>query len=157
MEYRKMMLGEAFDVARLHNQLVYYIKGETDDAYFNFDELAEEDLGNMLRAFINDPVKRIYVAKDYDNITGFIAGEIINCFLPISKIAKVGYVAGAYVLPEYRGKGIMTNLEQMLTNFFKENAISYVELNVISKNLPAKRSWEGLGYTTFREQMRKKI
>lgn len=152
-----MMPDEIFNVAKLHNQLACYIKDETGDAYFDFDDLSEEDLGKTLGAFINDPMKMIYIAKEYDKITGFIAGEIINCFLPISKIPKVGYVAGAYVLPEYRGKGIMTNLEQMLINFFKQNDISHVELNVISKNLLAKRSWESLGYITFREQMRKKI
>lgn len=151
------MSYEVAEVARLYNKLANFIKDETGDEYFNFDELSEEGLENQLLSFANDPMKRIYIVKENDNVIGFIAGEIINCFLPISKILKVGYVAGAYVLPEYRRKGIMTNLEQLLTNFFKENSISYVELNIISKNLLAKRSWRSLGYITFREQMRKKI
>ncbi len=72
-----------------------------------------------------------------------------------SRVCK--FVESGVVVKWNTGKGIMTNLEQMLINFFKQKDLSHVELNVISKNLLAKRSWESLGYITFREQMRKKI
>lgn len=152
-----MLPGEALDVARLHNRLAHFIKHETGDDYFDFDELSEEDLGEKLSSFSTDFTKRIFIAKENDQVIGFIAGEIINCFLPISKVQKVGYVAGAYVLPEHRGKRVMTNLEQRLIEHFKNHAIGYIELNVISKNSLAKKCWGSLGYTTFREQMRKEI
>lgn len=102
-------------------------------------------------------MKKIYVAIQQGKVIGFISGEIVDCFLPISKKQKVGYISGAYILSDFRGKGIMKKLEQMLIEFFGKNGISYVELNVISKNCIAKSCWEKMHYSTFREQMRKRI
>jgi ribosomal protein S18 acetylase RimI-like enzyme len=92
-----------------------------------------------------------------DKIIGFIAGEILNCFLPISKVKKVGYISGAYVMPQYRGKNVMKRLEQMLIRFFKSKNLRYAELNVMTMNASGKEIWSRLGYSTFREQMRKTI
>ncbi len=97
------------------------------------------------------------MAKDGDSVIGFISGEVKECFLPISKIKKIGYIGGAYVLPSYRNKGMMKNLERLIIDYFKKQGLAYVELNVLTNNPIGKRSWESLGYKTFREQMRKKI
>ncbi len=51
----------------------------------------------------------------------------------------------------------MKRLEEMITIFFREHNLEYVELNVISNNFIGKKSWNKLGYNTFREQMRKKL
>jgi ribosomal protein S18 acetylase RimI-like enzyme len=97
------------------------------------------------------------VARENDRVIAFISGEVRDCFLPISVVEKVGYICGAFVLPGYRNKGIMRKLESMLLKYFKSRGLSYIELNVMANNVPGKRSWESLGYTSFREQMRKKI
>lgn len=97
------------------------------------------------------------MARENDRVIAFISGEVRNCFLPISVVEKVGYICGAFVLPEYRNKGIMRKLENMLLKYFKSQGLSYIELNVMTNNLHGKRSWESMGYTSFREQMRKEI
>jgi hypothetical protein len=51
----------------------------------------------------------------------------------------------------------MKTLETMLMGFFGEHGVQQVELNVLAGSAAGKKSWEALGYRTFREQMRKTI
>ena len=157
MEIREMKEHEAEQVAKLHNDLAYYIQKETGDAYFDFGILDLIGITKHLEEYTNHPTRKIYVAVEKGEIVGFIAGEIIRCYLPISSIRKVGYISGAYTLPAYRGRGIMKKLESYIINFFKQNEIAYVEVNFITDNSIAKNCWGDMGYSTFREQARKKI
>jgi ribosomal protein S18 acetylase RimI-like enzyme len=157
MEFKEMTVNDVTEVAKLYNELACFIKIETKDEYFNFDILSETELEKQLKESIGKPTLITFVAKDDSNVIAFISGKVKENFLPISKTKEVGYVNGAYVLPKYRKQGIMKKLENMLSDYFKEQGLTYVELNVITNNLIGKRSWELMGYKTFREQMRKKI
>jgi ribosomal protein S18 acetylase RimI-like enzyme len=157
MEYKEMTVNDVAEVAKLYNELAFFIKYETKDEYFNFDTLSELKMEEHLKESIGKPGLITFVAKEDDNIIAFISGEVKKNFLPISKIKEIGYISGAYVLPEYRKKGIMKKLENMLLKYFKEQGLIYAELNVMAKNFIGKSNWESLGYKTFREQMRKKI
>jgi len=81
----------------------------------------------------------------------------LKCFLPFSKINKVGYISAGFVSENHRKKGIIQKLEKMGTDFFRRHDIEYSELNVLSNNIVGKKTWNSLGYNTFREQMRKKL
>lgn len=157
LEFREMFINEVLEVAKLHNELAYFIQKETQDEYWDFGTLSEDSISKHIQIFVDNSEKKIFIAKDNDRIVGFIAGEIIQCHLPISSVNKVGYVSGAFVLPEYRGRGVIKTLESLLTEYFKACGLRFVELNFISKNILAKNSWERLGYKTFREQARKTI
>ena len=157
MEYREILINEIAEVAILYNELAYFIQNETEDAYWDFEILSEDIVRESLSTFIGNPEHKIFIARDEKKIVGFVAGEIISCHLPISSIKKVGYITGAFVLPEHRGKGVVKSLEILIIDFFKQCGLQYVELSFISKNTIAKKSWESMGYQTFREQARKEI
>jgi len=157
IKFREITEEEIPEVSELYTKLLLYIQSETKDEYFVFNNLSDINLINKLKDDMADRSRRIFIAVENKKIIGFIAGEIIGCFLPISKIKKVGYISGAYVDDEYRNKGIMKKLEKMITIFFKEHDLEFAELNVISNNFIGKKSWDKLGYNTFREQMRKKL
>ena len=157
IEYRDMLKEDIPNIARMYIHLALYVKNETKDPYFEFNNLSEQDLITSLGKDIQDEAKRIIVAVEENNIVGFIAGEIIDCFLPFSKVTKVGYISAAYVSDEHRNKGIMKTLEKMIADFFKKHKLAYAELNVISNNLIGKNTWNKLGYSTLREQMRKRL
>ncbi len=157
MEYRKVHTSEINEVAALHNELAYYIQKETKDAYWDFGILSIEDISRHLSEFIGHPEHNLLIAKDDNKIVGFIAGELLHCHLPISSVKKIGYISGAFVLSEFRGKGIMKTLEKLMIDFFRTCSVKYVELNFISNNIIAKNSWRSMGYETFREQARKDI
>lgn len=157
MEFREMRISEIKEVANLYNALARYIQKETEDHYWNFKVLPEEYFCECLQGYLDNQEHKILIAKEDDTIIGFIAGEIVPCHLPISSVKRVGYISGAYVLPEYRGQGIMKRLETLLVVYFKDCGLQFVELHFIVKNLLARKSWDALGYKTFREQARKRI
>jgi ribosomal protein S18 acetylase RimI-like enzyme len=157
MDFREMAIDDIAEVARLYTELACFIKDESQDDYFNFDTLSETAIEQNLKESLGESSRITLVAKDGGRVTGFISGEVKDCFLPFSKIKKIGYIGGAYVLPGFRNQGIMRHLESLLLAYFKNQGLTYVELNVITNNFLGKRSWESLGYQTFREQMRKKI
>jgi len=157
MELREVFADEIIEVAKLYNELAYYIQKETQDVYWDFEDLSLENISSHLSSYIGHPERKIFIAKDNEILIGFIVGEIIKCHLPISSIKDIGYISAAFVLPLYRGKGIMKRLESLQTEFFRQEGLNFMELNFVSQNLLAKKSWEGLGYKTFREQARKEI
>lgn len=153
----KMTEEDLAAVTSFYVGLLDHIKKQTQDDYFNYDGLSETEIRKQLQESLSNPMSKTYVAKDGTKPIGFIKGEICDCYLPFSKVKKIGYIESAFLLSKYRRKGIMRQLELRMVQFFKEHKISYVELNVITKNTVAKSTWESLGYVTFREQMRKKI
>ncbi|RJX28866.1 MAG: GNAT family N-acetyltransferase [Dethiobacter sp.] len=155
--FKEMSVDEVSRVAELYQDLANYIREETGDEYFDFDAVPVEEIEKGLASGLEEDAKKVFVAVDEGKVVGFIAGEVIDCFLPISRVDKTGYIAGAYVMPSYRRKGILRHLEKMIQDFFKELGLKYAELHVLSLNNAGKTSWESMGYATFREQMRKRL
>jgi ribosomal protein S18 acetylase RimI-like enzyme len=157
MEITVLKKEEIPEAARLYIELVHHLKNNTHDPYLNFD--VEPPLENMiayLESDFNNPLARVYVVKDNAAIVGLSVGRIINCSPPF-KEKKVGCLAEAYIKPAYRGKGLMKQIEALLLEFFKQQQVSFVELEVLSTNEIGKKTWTALGYRTFREYMRKRI
>ncbi|HHU17009.1 MAG TPA: GNAT family N-acetyltransferase [Clostridiales bacterium] len=157
MEFEEMSAEDIAGVVRLFNELVYFIKNETKDEYFDFNTLSDTEVEMKLRDLAGKQGFITFVAKEAGNVIAFISGEVRECFLPISKVKKVGYISSAYVLPGYRNQHVLKNLEGLMLEYFRSQGLSYAELNVMTKNITGKRAWESLGYKTFREQMRKGI
>ena len=155
MEYKEMTVDDVPEVVsfiiswhillkmRLAMSILILICRET-----GLEKYLLESIGSLMPSLCS---------KENGKAIAFISGEVRDCCLPISIVRKVGYINGAFVLPGYRRQGVMKKLESMLLEYFKRQGLSYIELNVITGNLLGKRSWESLGYKTFREQMRKKI
>ena len=157
MEFKKMSAEEIHDVAKLYLQFAAHIWNEAGDQGVTIGNVTEADLLPELESYSGDRDKIIYVAKESGRIVGFITGEIKSYLLAAAPLIKTGYVAGGYVVPEHRMKGLMKTLETMLMKFFDEHGVRQVELNVMAGSATGKKSWEALGYRTFREQMRKTI
>ncbi len=157
MIFKELTVQDVYQVADYYRDLANHIQEETDDDYFLDISVSMDSIVEGLFSSLNDDAKMVFVAKDNDKVVGFIAGEIVDCFLPITNVKKVGYISAAYVVPTYRGKGILQELESMIQDFFKQRGLKYIELNVLSQNQIGITSWGRLGYSTFREQMRKEI
>lgn len=157
MTFREALPGDIPRLAELHFALVYEIKREVNDEYWDFETLSAPDTEDMLRSYIDSPERSIFVYEQGGIVAGFICADIVACHMPISSVKSVGYISGAYVLPEYRGKGAMKRLEALACGFFKEKGLKYAEVNFLSGNAAAKRAWQAMGYGTFREQARKRL
>lgn len=144
-------------VALLHLKVAQHVKDVSDDPYFDFKTSETSQLEEIVTYNLNDPDSRIFVARVDGNAVAFISGHVIPCYLPISRVKKVGYISVAYSCPEYRGKGVMKKLEELITEFFRNKGAEFVELHVMFGNKEAMNVWEKLGYQTFRVHMRRKI
>lgn len=155
--FEKASKEELSKVASLFNVFLSELRDISKDPYFDFTDLSKED--RERRLLLNNQKNQgcVYLAKDGEEIVGLLSGMVIECFLAVSSIDKIGYIEGAYVADAYRGRGIMAKLEAYMIDYFKSLGLIYCELCIISKNQMARSCWEKLGYETFREQMRKKI
>jgi ribosomal protein S18 acetylase RimI-like enzyme len=157
MEIALLAEAEVPEAAKLYIELVHYYKEATHDPYFDFDVVPSlAGMREYLEEDFRNPRARVYIVKDRGAIVGLTVGRIINCFPPF-KIDKVGLLGEAYLQPAYRRQGIMRKLEALLIEFFQEQGVHYVELEVLSSNKLGKETWTALGYRTYKEYMRKEI
>jgi ribosomal protein S18 acetylase RimI-like enzyme len=90
-----------------------------------------------------------YVAAVGEDLVGTIAVQL--------KEENTAYIGDAFVEPLYRRKVIMRQLEGKIIEYLKEDGVSRVELDVMSRNREGKSTWTALGYNTVKETMMKKI
>lgn len=163
MNIRIMTETDLDQVSDLFIQQAAHVKNLDDPYCDNEASIIHDDLHGRFSSYLTDllasPDALIIVAEDGLRIVGFIIGEITPCRVPsfISKVEKVGYIDEAHVLPEYRRKGLLTQMEASLFNFFRAQQVGYVELNYFTANGVAKDSWTALGYRPYMEYARKRI
>lgn len=59
-----------------------------------------------------------------------------------------GHIEDVIIDPEYRGHGLASALVSEALKVAREKKLSRVELNALNDNLPARRLYEKLGFTT---------
>ena len=71
---------------------------------------------------------------------------------------QIGYlIDGLYVEEEYRNQKIATKLLEYSLSILSEKKISFVDINVLSKNTIAKKLYKKIGFEEYKIQMRKRI
>lgn len=157
MQVRNLEAGDADSVAKMMVALIEHIRDESNDPYFAWDELNEDVLRSAVLESLHAAERQIFIAEADNKIAGFLEAAVIPCFLPFSRVEKVGQIFAAYIKPEYRGRGLIELLEADACRLFSSLGIKYSELHVLTENSVAVRTWERLGYATFREQRRKSL
>lgn len=157
MTIRKLEQKDLEHLARLFIFIVKHLRKEEIESTLTENIPDNEELARNLDYLVNTPEKAVFVAVENQKIIGFIAGEIREKTLPSGKLKKTGFITATYIEENFRGMGILKQLDMHLTGFFKVNNVSSVEISILSKNIAAKKSWEKLGYTTFREDLNKEI
>lgn len=94
----------------------------------------------------NNPDKVIFIAKENDEIIGYI---YVKVAFDESMIYKVSLIDALYVKEEYRFKGIATKLIEEAKNWTKENNIKQITINVIEKNDVAYMLYRKLGFNNY--------
>lgn len=144
-------------IAKLYNMLAFELKATTKDSYFDFESLSDDVVHNELQKAVQENNIKIYIALEDNLVMGFISGTIMDCFLSISSTKKIGYIEAAYVIQSHRNNKIMEKLEELLVDYFKNQGLKHIELNVLTTNLVGKHFWKKRNYNIFREQMRKQL
>lgn len=158
MEIALLQFQEIPAYTDLYIKFIDYLRNECKEIFFDYIPEIKEKLIPYFGRCLKDPKHAIYLAKENSEIIGFIAGDIRYSFFPYSSVGKIGYISAVYIAENARKKGLTKILENYITeNFFRKNNVVYIELHCLTKNTVAKKCWDGLGYSTFREQLRKKL
>lgn len=98
-----------------------------DDSYS--EKLLKEDLNNDNR--------KIYVAKLFDEVIGYINFEVVLDEINLLKIC---------VLKEFRGYNIASKLMQKMVEYKNQHCIKKIFLEVSNKNIPAIKLYEKFNF-----------
>jgi len=87
---------------------------------------------------------RILLAETDDEVIGYVQGEVTsrNDYLP----RTVGHVSLAYVVKQFRRKGVGKHLVGELLKFFGSNNVENLTVRYIIGNKEAERFWRKLGF-----------
>jgi ribosomal protein S18 acetylase RimI-like enzyme len=96
------------------------------------------------------------VAETDGKIVGWFSGSIKREAPHLSE-KTLGHIGSAFILPEYRRKGIAKLMFQEIVNWFKEKGAKMVDLSVDGRNLEGLRVWEGLGFKEYAKKMKMEI
>ena len=103
-----------------------------------------------------DDSKMLFVYKENNRILGYIYAKINE--LDESNILKEEILIDAlYILEEERNKGIATKLIEKIKNIAKEKDIKIITINVLNKNVVAKKLYEKLEFNVLKETLRCRI
>jgi len=150
--------NEISEFVSLYVKFINVLRYDCNEIYFDYGDDIKPRLTTYFEKCLKDPMYVIYLAKENNVIVGFIAGDMRPSFFSYSSLGMNGYISGVYVEANTRKKGITKMLENhIIENFFKKHNATYIELHCLTNNLVAKKMWEGLGYRTFREQLKKRI
>lgn len=146
------------DFVKLYMKFINYLRYSCNEIYFDYTPDIEDKLKAYFRKCVKDPMHAIFVVSENDQTIAFIAGDMRPSFFPYSSLDMNGYISAVYIEENVRQKGIAKILENYITeHFFKKHKATYIELHCLTVNIIAKKTWKNLGYSTFREQLRKKI
>ncbi|MEZ5059203.1 MAG: GNAT family N-acetyltransferase [Saprospiraceae bacterium] len=81
---------------------------------------------------------------------GKLVGFVLHGQRTVGNI-KRAYNAGTGVIPEERGQGLTKRMYDFILPKLKEDGFGEVMLEVISNNIPAIKSYEGIGFKKVRE------
>jgi GNAT superfamily N-acetyltransferase len=97
---------------------------------------------------------RLIVCRSDLKVTGF-AHAGIRITPDYLGNRKVGVISHVFVEPQVRGRGAGKEMVKDLERWFAEKQVHSVELQVLTKNIPAVVFWEKLGYLPELMQFRK--
>ncbi len=77
--------------------------------------------------------------------------------VPIFKINKIGHIRDLFVRKQFRGRGISSKFRDLAYEWFKENGITQVKLNVYPQNDHAHNIYKKWGFFGFHLEMRTEL
>jgi GNAT superfamily N-acetyltransferase len=94
----------------------------------------------------------VVVALDGREAVGFVAGRV-RSLPPYFGAGQVGAIGEVYVREHHRGGGLGRRLVERAVEWYRENGLSRVELQVVAGNPEAVRFYERIGWTQELVQM----
>jgi GNAT superfamily N-acetyltransferase len=114
--------------------------------FFAIDQLSNDDIINYFTRLMNSEDGRTFIAVEEGKTVGYItvfAREQPGFY----KIKRVGAVSGLMVHPDYRRRGIATQLLNQTAAFLHENGVQYFTVYTATANRGALEFYARSGLT----------
>ncbi len=118
-----------------------------EEAYKGLEEYAytkRRDIRNYFKWLYSRDKDGFMIVEDDDRAVGFVACD--TNWVSIFERKKVGEIHEIFVLPEYRGKGIGTELMRLAIKYAQKKGRNVAELWVGRKNYRARKFYVKLGF-----------
>ena len=110
----------------------------------------------VFREWLGSEDCRVLVAEAEGQIVGYIVGRVADN-PPVFRLRTYGHISDICVAPQWRRQGVGRHLYQALQEWFKEQALSVVQLNVAHYNSTSLAFWRAMGFEDYRHHMWKEI
>jgi len=126
------------------------------DDYFAFKANMTEMWLDHAQRLVDSALDLILVAVEDDQIVGYMTGHIRRK-VPIYQIEEVGQIGDNFVLPQYRRRGIFTQLLKEMLEWMQGQGIKYVEHPIAVKNDVGRIAWKKRGFEDLYVMTKKRI
>lgn len=123
---------------------------------FDYDALAEEGVRENTIAYrreqFGDDDWTTFVAEGDDDLVGYISIEYAES-PPVFARGDNGTVTELYVVPDYRGKGLASDLFERAVAWATERGCDQLKISVHPENEPARSVYREWGFEPIREHL----
>jgi len=134
------------NIKTLWQEMMQYHQGR--DVRFSTVPHAEDLAGDLMRNALRDPERLVLVAVDERRVVGYAYASILET-VEMFQLSRYGFVADLAVTADARRKGVGTALWETLREWFIEQGVSAVQLNVSVLNPEAEAFWRDCGFADF--------
>ena len=125
------------------------------DPYWKKGASTSAGFARFIRKNLKDPSFFWLIAKAGQKYIGFFEAQIKENY--VVSVNKVGYIPIAFVMPNFRRKGLSREALEIIFDWFKSKKIKAAEISVDTRNTPAVRSWERLGFKEYTKTLKKRV
>jgi len=132
------------DIEKAANLLLRLKKFNSEhDPLFSLVDNVEEEVKKYLKQAVKEQFRDAYVAEYQGKIIGIILADIIDRLFYNPR--KEVRITDIYVLPEFRKKGLGTELLRELAKIEKKKGCSVITVEFPTENLVATKFFKGEG------------
>lgn len=106
-----------------------------------------------LEAMLTEPEVQLVVAEDAGRVVGSGYARIEQA-KPYLKHQDYAYLGFMYVHPNYRGRGVNTQIVEALRQWTASQGVTEMRLEVYFENQTARRAYEKFGFSNHMLEMR---
>jgi ribosomal protein S18 acetylase RimI-like enzyme len=112
----------------------------------------KEHFHAALKEWMDDDSRCVLVAVADGEVIGYIIGRLAEN-PPVFALRRFGYVTDICVAPPWRRLGVGRKLFAALQEWFRQQGLTVVQLNVAALNPTSQAFWRAMGFQDFLNQM----
>lgn len=112
----------------------------------------KEHFHAVLREWMADETRCVLVAVVDGEVIGYIIGRLAEN-PPVFAMRRFGYVTDICVAPQWRRMGVGRKLFAALKEWFRQQGLAVVQLNVAAFNPTSQAFWRAMGFQDFLNQL----